>query len=157
MIEKIGPKKIVVGLIAILGLLMLLITGKGFYSPKQETPLSNVEQPSVVKDLGNIKILSTKPTNLNGITLLPTDSIEIVFNNPMVAFDPNYHVVIDPKTEVETKASDDRKTITIKPKKSWAVGTSYSLMIKNNLKFEGDNTLGQDVNFNFHTLAIKGI
>lgn len=152
-----GPKKIVAILLTLLGILMLLIAGKGFYKAPEAAPVVEKVENQVVKDLGQVKILSTTPANLNGRTLLPTDSIEIVFDNSTVAFDPNYHVVIEPKVEVETKISDDLTTITIKPKKSWAVGTTYNLMLKSNLKFSGDKTLGQDVNFSFNTLAIKGI
>lgn len=159
MIDKIGPKKIVIGLITLLGILVLLISGKGFYTSPQETPTSNLKtETQIVRDLGKVKILSTNPGNLNGRTLLPTDSIEIEFDLPMEAFDPGYHVVVEPKVEMVVKASDDLKRIIIKPAKSWAVGTTYSLLVKNNLKFKGENVqLGQDVVFNFNTLTIKGI
>lgn len=168
MIDKIGPKKIVAILVTLLGILLLLISGKGFYKSNEPTLTSDKVENQVIRDLGKVKLLSTTPTNLNGKTLLPTDPIEITFDTPMVAFDPSYHVVIEPKVEVSVKASDDQKKITIKPVKSWAVGTTYHLLIKDNLKFKGDPrppaggsgqdvTLGENVRFDFNTLAIKGI
>lgn len=157
MIEKIGIKKIVIGLAALLGLLLMLIAGKGFYTPEAAPIATTNQEPAVVKDLGEVKILTTEPSDLNGQTVLPTAKIVVNFDTPMVAFDPNYHVVISPKADVEIKSSSDQKSIIISPKQSWAVGTGYNLMLKNNLKFQGNKSLGQDVSFDFHTLAIKGI
>lgn len=166
MIFKIGPKKIVAVLVTLLGILLLLISGKGFYKGGEPTPTSELKvENQAVRDLGKVKLLSTTPANLNGKTLLPTDSIEITFDTPTEAFDPSYHVVVEPKAELNVKISNDLKTITIKPVKSWAVGTTYHLLIKENLKFKGDPsassgqevTLGEVVKFDFNTLAIKGI
>lgn len=156
--NKLSSKQIIAGLVGLLGILLILIFGKGFYSAPQPTPTSELKtEVGIVKDLGKIKILSTNPSNLNGKTLLPTDSIEITFDTPTEAFDPSYHVVVEPKADLNVKISSDLKTITIKPAKSWAVGTTYHLLIKDNLKFVGELVLGENVKFDFNTLAIKGI
>lgn len=135
--------------VAIVGAILIAIFSRGFY----ERPISS-NQTSTNKPSSEPALVSIKPSD-NGV-LAPSDSIEINFNQPLENSDEFKHR-LEPKTDYKLQLSDDKKTIRFVFDKPLPLGTTYTLFIQADAKFEGKKTLGKDLEFHFRTIAYNGV
>jgi hypothetical protein len=142
--------KLIIGIIAI-GLLLIALFYRGLYSPAaSEIPITQSEStPKVV-------VVSTDPSPLEDKIILPTQKIVITLNHPLVN-EPEFRHRFEPEVEHVVKLSDDKKTVTITPKTSWNLGTTYTLLIQPLAKFEDGATLEGDIIYHFKTIEYKGV
>lgn len=146
-------KQIIIGVVTLIGALLIIIFGHGFYfSPPSSEP-AKTEIPFNTKE---IKVVSTNPENLDGSVILPTQIIEITFNQPMENRG-EFKNRIEPEAEYEIKLSDDRKTAKIILNKPYRLGTGYTLFIKSDTKFDGKRTLEKELIYHFNTISYKGV
>ncbi|MDO8638298.1 MAG: Ig-like domain-containing protein [Candidatus Daviesbacteria bacterium] len=156
---KLNLKQTIIGIVVLVGALLILIFGKGLSSsssqsqPKAES--TKVEAQNS-QDSKEIKVISTNPENLDGVVILPTQIIEITFNQPMENRG-EFKNKIDPLVEYEIKLSDDRKTAKIIFTKPLNLGTGYTLFIKSDTKFDGKRTLDKEIIYHFNTISYKGV
>lgn len=148
-------KQKIIALILALGAALIFIFQQGLYGkpssptgPKTEKVQS--EEPQVV---------STSPNPLQNGVILPTQTVEITFNQPVENLG-ELKYKIDPQPEGFTiELSSDRKTVKIIPTKPFRLGTFYSFFIEageSGTKFDGNKRLKENINFSFKTIDFKG-
>lgn len=146
-------KNRILAVILTLGLILIAIFSKGLYSPNLPSALPD---PSVnLAEERVVRVVSTNPANLEGAIILPTQTIEITFNKPMVIDNPR--VVLDPKADYSLEQSPDHKTLKITPKDSFGLGKSFTLTIKSGYGTDTGEKLDQDLIFHFKTISYNGV
>lgn len=143
-------KKKIIAAIVVIGITLMIIVAKGFGgdpTPVPDTAQVQTEHPVVV---------STNPSPLDEATVLPTQTIEVTYNQP-IENRGEVKYEISPETQVKVELSDDRKTIRFIPEKPFELGQGYTLIIKNGTKFDNNKRQDGDKVFHFSTIAYKGV
>lgn len=146
-------------IIFIIILIILVIIAIFFFGPKQEqkTKSKTTPAPSVqINETDKPQIVSTKPDPLNEAIISATEIIEIEFNRPLENVG-EFKSKIETKTDYKVELSGDRKTAKIIPIKPYTLGTTYTLFIGSESKFDGIGRWGEEKTFHFKTISYKGI
>ncbi len=149
-------KKILVALgIIIIVILVFYFYKKSAYvnnplPASSETP----KQTDISKDPPTI--VSTKPDPLEDMIISATDIVEITFNRPLENVG-EFKSHIEPKIGYKVELSGDRKTAKIIPAKPYQLGTTYTLFINPDTKFDGVGEWRQDKTFHFKTITYRGV
>lgn len=145
-------RKIMVALVILAAAVAFFLRGVIFKSaPTQTSP-----SPTPATQNDSPKIVSTKPDHLDEAIISGTEVIEITFTRPLEN-EGEFKRRIDPKIEYEVKLSQDRKTVSIIPKKPYELGTSYTLFILPDSKFDGGGRLDEEKIFHYHTIRYRGL
>ncbi len=150
MINTFLSKKLIL-IVAALGALLIIIFQNGLYAPIT-APGNRTE----VQDEAYARLLGTVPTPLDNATILPTQEISLTFNFPIENTGEFKHS-LEPKIEYDLKLSNDRKTLTIVPKKPYQLGLGYTLMVQSDTKFDNGKRLSDPISVHFKTIDYKGI
>lgn len=102
------------------------------------------------------QIVSTKPEPLDNTIIAATDTIEITFNRSLENVG-EFKVRIEPEVEYKVELSNERKTAKIIPVKAYSLGTTYTLFIGTETKFDGVGRWGQEKIFHFRTIKYTGV
>ncbi len=121
--------------------------------PKVE---STTKENPVVSENDSPKIVSTKPSPLEDATISAAETLEITFNRPLENVG-EFKSRIEPKIDYKVELSSDRKTARIIPVKPYQLGTTYTLFIGTETKFDGVGRWGEEKNFHFKTIAYRGV
>ncbi len=113
-------------------------------------------QPTLVISRDKPQVVSTNPGSLNGAIILPNQTLEISFSEPAVNA-PELKVTLEPPTDVKMDLSEDRKTLKITPNKPYQLGQEYTLIIKQEAKFDSKKQFEGDVIFHFKTISYNGV
>ncbi|MCL4365899.1 Ig-like domain-containing protein [Patescibacteria group bacterium] len=146
-------KKIVIVLVIILiftGLFIWLKRAgvtKPDNSPTKSTQASQDDKPQIV---------STKPDPLNENIVSAAEQIEITFNRALENVG-EFKSRIEPKVEYKVELSGDRKTAKIIPTKPYNLGTTYTLFIGPETKFDGVGRWGEEKVYHFKTIKYTGV
>lgn len=114
---------------------------------KQTAPITQNDKPQVV---------STKPDPLDNTIISTTQIVEISFNRPLENVG-EFKLRIEPETEHKVELSSDRKTAKITPVKSFQLGTTYTLFIGTETKFDGVGRWGEEKIYHFRTIKYTGV
>lgn len=148
-------KKIII--IAITALIFIsLIAIVNFKKTVPTNPSDNVVQPSQINSNDKPQIVSTKPDPLEETIISAGDTVEITFNRPLENVG-EFKSRFEPKIEYKVELSSDRKTAKILPVKPYALGTTYTLFIGTETKFDGVGRWGEEKIFHFRTVAYRGV
>lgn len=107
-----------------------------------------------------LKILSTNPSPLENATILPTGTIEITFNKPVVTsefkhrFDPELEHSVEVVRGINNSYG---QTFKISFKKPLQLGSGYTLFILPNTHTENGLKLDTEVIYHFKTIEYKGV
>lgn len=144
--------------IAILAVVVFLII-----KPKLTNQLSSSNEqknpatvPKQVSQKGEPQIVSTKPDPLEDSIIAATDSVEITFNRPLQNVG-EFKSRIEPNVDYKVELSSDRKTAKIIPVKGFLLGTTYTLFIGPETKFDGVGRWGQEKIYHFKTITYQGV
>lgn len=145
----------------IIVILVLIILGVGlFFSFKKNSPEPARPQAQinpVPADQDKIpKIISTRPDPLENSIVSTTEIVEITFNRPLENIG-EFKNRIDPEIDYKVELSGDRKTARILPAKPYILGTTYTLFIGPETKFEGVGRWGEEKVFHFRTITYRGV
>ncbi|MBI2022343.1 Ig-like domain-containing protein [Candidatus Daviesbacteria bacterium] len=147
-------QKIIVAVLA-LGVILIVIFQGGLSNKTnlEKSPIKN-DQTQITNE--NPRLISTNPDPLNNAVILPTQTIELTFNQPIenrgeLKFD------IVPKIEVNVELSSDKKTARIIPIKPYGLGQRYEIFIKTDTKFDGGKKLESQLQFGFNTIVYRGV
>jgi len=137
---------------------ILVAAGVFFWNQKkaEKTTEQPIKQQSVSQQTDSPKIVYTKPDPLENNIVGASDIIEITFNRPLEN-EGQFKVRIEPKVEFKIELTNNRKTARIIFPKSLQLGSSYTLFIDPDTKFDGVGNWGQDKIFHFHTVTYKGV
>lgn len=127
-------------------ILVLALWGFRQSKPASPPPTSQPDTP---------RLVSTKPDPLED-TIIPADQIiEITFSHSLENV-PELKTKIEPKTDYKVELSGDRKTAKIIPVVPFELGTTYTLFIMTDSKFEKGARLAKELNFHFRTVKYRG-
>lgn len=145
-------KQKIIGIVAVLGIALIAVfqQGLGEKSPAITPKLLDDSQTQ------EIKIVSTNPSPLEETTVLPMQTIEITFNQPIEGAG-EFKTSMEPGADYKVELSDDRKTAKITPIKPYTLGGGYTLHILGNTKFDGKRELNREEIFHFKTINYSGV
>lgn len=145
------------------GVVFLLILGSVFLSALYLKNLSAPPPPPTTQTNQSTNnsevatIISTNPSPLEGIIILPNQVIEVTFSDPLENEGELKHK-ISPQMEFEIKLSNDKKVVKFIPKRPYNMGTGYTLTIQTEqTKFITKKKLDKDYEFHFQTIKYQGI
>lgn len=163
-------KQKIIGIVVVLGIVLLVLYQTGWYGKITRKLDSRFRSPRFAGAAGGndgmknqnivvqeIKIVSTNPSPLEESTILPTQTIELTFNQAVEGGTGEVKTLIEPKTDYKIELSDDRKTARVVPTKPYLLGQGYTLHILGNTKFEGKKELGREEIFHFKTISYSGV
>lgn len=142
-------------------IVVIIIAGLGFILFKNKIVQKNEpvkNQPSVqtiIQDKSP-RIVSTKPDPLDETIIPASDPIEITFNIPLQNV-PEFKIRFEPKPDYKVELSSDRKTARIIFIKPLDLGTTFTLYIQPDTKFDGVGEWKQDKTFHFRTIKYTGV
>ena len=103
------------------------------------------------------RVISTNPDlSVDGAIIFANGPLEITFNRPMEN-EGEFKVRIEPKVDFKIKLENERKTGVITFEKPLELGTSYTLFIGPETKFDGMGKWGEEKVFHFRTIPYKGV
>ncbi|HBQ51021.1 TPA: hypothetical protein DD690_03500 [Candidatus Daviesbacteria bacterium] len=108
-----------------------------------------------VSQITSPELISTKPNPLDDTIVSSTEIIELTFSRPLENV-PEFKIKIEPKTDYKIELSGDKKTVKIIPATPFELGTTYTLFILQNSKFEGGGRLPKELTFHFRTVKYRG-
>ncbi len=144
------PKLVIVMLIVILFLATAFIASKKLKPAQELQPspkTSATDQPQIV---------STKPDPLDETIIPASEPIEITFNRSLQNV-PEFKIRFEPKPDYKVELSSDRKTAKIIFIKPLELGTSFTLYIQPDTKFDGVGDWKQDKIYQFRTVKYTGV
>ena len=106
------------------------------------------------------QIIFTKPSPLEEAIISAAEVIEITFNRSLenegelkLKFEPK----LEYKTDYKIELSQDRKTAKIIPLVPYELGSTYTLFIGTDTKFDGVGAWGQEKIYHFKTIRYRGV
>ncbi len=153
-------KQKIIGFIIVLGIALIAVFQQGLGGKLSEKMDSRFRGNDITgrgnDSVGEIKIVSTNPSPLEETTILPMQTVEITFNQPIEGAG-EFKTSMDPKADYKIELSDDRKTAKIIPIKPYTLGGGYTLHILGNTKFDGKKELNREEIFHFKTINYSGV
>lgn len=153
------PKLLIVILVIVLLITTAFIISKQLKPTQKLQPASTNISESTKKTVSasdKPTIISTKPDPLEENIVSVTDTVEITFNRPLENVG-EFKSRLEPKIEYKVELSSDRKTAKIKPVKSFLLGTTYTLFIGPETKFDGVGRWGEEKIYHFKTITYRGV
>ena len=149
-----SKKTIVIIIIFVLSLAGFIILKK--IVPSKNAPTVQPEDVLKHSENNSPQVVSTKPDPLEDSIVPAEGTIEITFNKPLENVG-EFKVKIEPELDFKKELSSDRKTAKITPNKSYELGTTYTIFIGPDSKFDGVGNWGQEKIFHFRTIKYQGI
>lgn len=148
-------KKKLIIVIVLTGLGLIALFYKGLYTPT-ELPKLSTTPTKATSQADKPMIISTNPSPLEDTIILPTQTIELTFNYPIIAIS-ELKYKIDPQADIKIELSADKKLAKIIPVKPYNLGSGYTLFILPDTKVEGGLVLKDQIIYHFKTIGYKGI
>ena len=145
--------KVIIGIILLAAGIFVYLA---FFKSDAKTIETKNSTPKVVSATDEPQVVSTKPDPLEDTIIGANDNIEITFNRPLENVG-EFKFRLETKTDVKVTLSDDRKTARIAPIKPFELGTTYTLFIKPDSKFDGVGDWGKEKIFHFKTIKYTGV
>lgn len=149
-------KKVVAAIIIItfiIVIIFLVFSEKNQVATTPPQPPTSSQAPS---QTDKPQIVSTKPNPLDNNIVSSTEPIEITFNRPLENVG-EFKLRIEPKTDYKVELSGDRKTARIIPVKPFPLGTTFTLFIGTETKFDGVGRWGEEKIYHFQTIKYTGV
>lgn len=145
-------------LMSILGITFVFVFLQGLLKPasKSASPPTPAHTSSDNQQNESPKIVATKPDPLEDNIISAAEIVEITFNRPLENAG-EFKVRIEPKIDYKVELSGDRKTAKIIPTKLFKLGTTYTLFIGPETKFDGVGRWGEEKIYHFRTIAYRGV
>lgn len=148
-------QKLITGIVVI-GLILIAVFQKGSDNKKSEVGNQSSDKKQETQVSDEPRLVSTNPSPLNNATILPTQTVEFTFNQPLenrgeLKFE------IKPTAQVDIQLSNDKKTAKIIPTKPYLLGQTYTINIKTDTKFDNKKRLPDGLNFTFKTIDYRGV
>ena len=140
---------------------MILLAGTllwriGSSKSTQPQPTGEAENKPEQSSNKEVRIISTKPNPLEEAVIFATEQIEITFSHPLEN-EGQAKFRMEPKIDYKIVLSQDKKTAKIIPQKPYDLGTTYTLFILPDSKFDGIGEWKQEKIFHFQTIKYRGV
>jgi len=150
-------KKIVISaILLILGVVLFL--NKSHLSNLSQKPLEAIASSAPQNQADSLRVISTKPSPLEGVTILPTQSIEITLNKQVGAeFKYHFDPVVESKVEELVNTNNQQATYKISFIKPLELGSGYTLYIDPGTHTQDKQNLDHEYIYHFSTISYKGV
>lgn len=146
-------RKVAIFIVAVI----VILVGVFLWKSRTPTIPSASPTPSAsVSASDKPQIVSTKPDPLEETTVGPSDIIEITFNRPLENVG-EFKSRMEPNIEYKVELSGDRKTARIIPTKPYQLGTTFTMFIGPESKFDGVGRWGEEKVYHFRTIKYTGV
>lgn len=145
----------IIGII-IIGIAIFFLFQNRLFPGKAETKNIPAAATQASQQNESPKIVSTKPDPLEDNIISGSDTVEITFNRSLENAG-EFKSRIEPKIDYKVELSGDRKTARIIPAKPYPLGTTFTLFIGTETKFDGAGSWGQEKVFHFRTIKYTGV
>lgn len=145
----------IIGII-IMGIAIFLLFQNRLFPNQAETKSTPTATTQATQQNNPPTIVSTKPDPLEDNIVSGSDVVEITFNRPLENVG-EFKSRIEPKIDYKVELSGDRKTAKIIPAKPYPLGTTFTLFIGTETKFDGVGRWGQEKVFHFRTIKYTGV
>lgn len=122
---------------------------------KPNNPAEKPTSASIPSD--KPQLVSTKPDPLDEAYISAVSPIEMTFNIPIENWGEFKHNLSPETAKYKGKLSDDRKTVIITPEGSYPVGTTFTLKVSPETKFDGGKRMESDIIIHFKTIDYRGV
>lgn len=154
-------KKLIIGAIITMiiitsGIVLIRKTGR---ETNSVNTTASVQPSPVISEKDPPQIISTKPDSLINTddTIVSADEIiEITFNRSLEN-EGEFKVRIEPKTDFKIEMANGRKTAKIIPLAPYTLGSTYTLFIGPETKFDGVGRWGEEKILHFRTVRYRGV
>ena len=143
-------------LIILIVLLALIVLGKKLY-PQPNTEIATETKPPLTTQTDKPQLVSTKPNPLDEAYISAVSPIELTFNIPIENWGEFKHELSPETAKYKGRLSDDRKTVIITPEGSYPVGTTFTLKVSPETKFDGGKRMESDIIIHFKTIDYRGV
>lgn len=143
--------KIIVGAILIIGAVFAYL-----FFIKTPTKSVQTKVPTSVTQTDKPQVVSTVPDSLEDTIVPATQVVEITFNRSLEN-SGEFKLKIEPKIDFKIELSQDRKTARIITSKPYELGSTYTLFIGPETKFDGVGRWGEEKVFHIHTIKYRGV
>lgn len=144
----------------ILSAILIVIIFSAFYiyqkSSRTSTPTSPASQNKTISATDKPQVVSTKPDPLDYNIVAAAEIIEITFNRPLENVG-EFKSRMEPQIDYKVELVNDRKTAKIIPAKPYNLGSTYTLFIGTETKFDGVGRWGEEKIFHFRTVKYTGV
>ncbi|MBI3485835.1 Ig-like domain-containing protein [Candidatus Daviesbacteria bacterium] len=154
MFNNLSLRQKIIGAIIAIGLILIAIFQNGLYHIPQNSTAASSNLVQKTPDNSHPQLLSTKPED--GAIIKPDQIIELAFDQPIENKGEVKHT-LTPKIDYNLDLTSDRKTIKLAPVKTFELGQSYTLTIKQDTKFDNGKRLDHDIIYHFNTIAYSGV
>lgn len=151
--------KIIFAIFALILVVLASVWIKNFLQTESSSKNNPViEQPvqTPKNENSSPSIISTKPNPLEEAIISAYEIIEITFNTPLEN-EPEFRRRFDPQVEHKVELSADKKVVRFIPQKPYELGTTYTLFISGETKFEGGKRLDGEKIYHFSTIKYRGV
>lgn len=134
------------------------ISGDNIKLPGLESPQGSLppkSSPQARPDMP--QLVSTTPDTLDEAIVPPAKPVELTFNMPIENIGEFKHRLEPLTTKYEAKLSENRKTVIITPTGSFPVGTTFTLFVTPETKFDNGKRMDHDIIIHFKTVDYRGI
>jgi len=145
--------KIIIGIILISAGIFVYLA---FFKSDAKTTETKNSTPKVVSATDEPQVVATKPDPLEDTIIGANDTIEITFNRPLENVG-EFKLRMEDKKDVKVELSGDRKTAKIIPLTPYELGTTYTMFIGPDSKFDGVGNWGKEKIFHFKTIRYTGV
>lgn len=140
-----------------LAILIVALAFGFYYQDKLTLPSKEENKSQSTQETGSgIRVTETDPDPLEWAVLLPDQEISLTFTDPIENIGEFKHF-LTPQFEYETRLSNDKKTVFIKPKSVYPLGEEITLFIKPETKFVGGKRLDGELIYHFKTIQHRGV
>lgn len=153
--NSLSLKQKIIALIIMIGTILILIFQRGF-SGSTAVEKVPIEAQQVKAQTDKPELISTNPVSLNESIIWAQQPIEFNFNLSLENA-PEFKFKIEPNYENKTELLNDKKTIRITPTKPLPLGTTFTLTVLKDTKFENKKFMDKDYTFHFKTIEYKGV
>lgn len=149
----------------ILAIIIIIVITSAFFLWKSQQSTSKESKPAfgasqsptaTISSTDKPQIVSTKPDPLNDNIISASEIIEITFNRPLEN-EGEFKSRIEPQIDYKIELVNDRKTAKIIPAKPYNLGSTYTLFIGTETKFDGVGRWGEEKVFHFKTIKYTGV
>lgn len=148
-------KKLIIFAIITLAGAALILNAQG--SKKSSPPTSQkATAPTIQTDTP--QLVATKPDPLDEAIIVPGQTVELTFNLAIENIGEFKHRLEPLTTKYQAKLSDDRKSVIITPSSgAFPVGTTFTLFVSPETKFDGGKRMNNELIIHFKTVDFRGV
>lgn len=149
------PKKLLIFTVIVLVGAVFIWNGP---NSKKSNPPPSQKATAPATQTDTPQLVATKPDPLDEAIIVPGQTVELTFNLAIENIGEFKHRLEPLTTKYQAKLSDDRKSVIITPSSgAFPVGTTFTLFVSPETKFDGGKRMNNELIIHFKTVDFRGV